>query len=42
MNDIITQLKEEGLVQELHEKWFGAKPEETTSTVKVMDMPKLN
>ena len=39
VNDIITQLKEEGVVQNLHEKWFGSAPEEGTSTATVMDMP---
>ena len=39
VNDVLTELKESGVVAELHEKWFGAAPEETTSTVQVMDMP---
>jgi len=39
VNDALTELKESGVVAELHEKWFGAAPEETTSTVQVMDMP---
>ncbi|MEP2680269.1 MAG: transporter substrate-binding domain-containing protein [Sulfitobacter sp.] len=38
-NAVLTELKEEGFVADLHEKWFGAAPEETTSTVTVMDMP---
>lgn len=42
VNDVITTLKNEGFIAGLHEKWFGAKPEDTTSTVMVMDMPKLN
>ncbi|WP_335586582.1 ABC transporter substrate-binding protein [Falsihalocynthiibacter arcticus] len=41
VNDILTGLKEEGVISELHEKWFGAVPEATTSTVMVLDMPKL-
>ena len=39
VNDVLTELKESGVVAELHEKWFGAAPEETTSTVQVLDMP---
>ena len=41
VNDTITKLKEEGFVAKLHEHWFGAKPEATTSTVMKADMPKL-
>lgn len=37
----IAKLKQEGFIAGLHEKWFSAKPESTTSTVKVMDRPKL-
>lgn len=40
VNDVITTLKKEGYVAKLHDTWFGAKAEDTTSTVKVMDMPK--
>lgn len=39
VNDVITTLKKEGFVAKLHEQWFGAKAEDTTSTVMVMDMP---
>lgn len=39
VNAVITTLKGEGFIAQLHEKWFGAKAEDTTSTVKVMDMP---
>ncbi|OOG62295.1 amino acid ABC transporter substrate-binding protein [Sinorhizobium sp. A49] len=39
VNDVISTLKKEGFVAKLHETWFGAKAEETTSTVMVMDMP---
>lgn len=41
VSTILTALKEEGFVQATHKKWFGADPEATTSTAKVMDMPKL-
>lgn len=40
VNDVITTLKNEGFVAKLHETWFGAKAEDTTSTVMVLDMPK--
>lgn len=42
VNDVITTLKKEGFIAQLHEKWFGAKAEDTTSTVAVMDMPSAN
>lgn len=42
VNDVITELKEEGVLADLHEKWFGATPEDTTSTVTVLPMPTLD
>ena len=39
VNEVITTLKKEGFVAKLHETWFGAKAEATTSTVMVSDMP---
>jgi polar amino acid transport system substrate-binding protein len=42
VNAVLTELKKEGFIAGLHEKWFGATPEETTSTVSVMEMPALN
>lgn len=36
---VLTELKKEGFIAKLHEKWFGATPEDTTSTVKVLEMP---
>ena len=42
VNDVLTDLKEEGVLSELHEKWFGTVPEDTTSTVTVLDMPMAN
>jgi polar amino acid transport system substrate-binding protein len=42
VNNVLTTLKEDGTLAALHEKWFGAVPEDTTSTVTVMDMPTLN
>ncbi len=38
---VLTTLKEEGFLAATHKKWFGTDPEATTSTVMVMDMPKL-
>ena len=38
---VISDLKKEGFIAALHEKWFGAKAEATTSTVKAMERPKL-
>lgn len=39
VNEVITALKKEGFIVALHEKWFGAKAEDTTSTVQVTEMP---
>jgi len=39
VNAILTDLKNEGFLAATHEKWLGAAPEETGSTVQVMDMP---
>lgn len=36
---VITTLKEEGFVAELHERWFGTVPAETSSTVTVIEKP---
>jgi polar amino acid transport system substrate-binding protein len=40
VNDVLTTLKQEGMIAGLHEKWFGKAPEESTSTVQVLPMPK--
>lgn len=37
----ITKLKQDGTLAKIHEKWFGAKAEPTSTTVKVSEMPKL-
>ena len=42
VNQVLTELKQEGYIAELHEKWFGSEPEESTSTVQVRDMPQTN
>jgi len=38
-SDAITELKEEGFLAQIHEKWFGVPPIEGTSTVTVLDVP---
>ena len=40
VNDVISELKKEGFLSQLHKKWFGSVPEESTSTVQILDMPK--
>ncbi len=42
VNEILSGLKEEGVLAGLHEKWFGVTPEATTSTVAVLPMPTLD
>jgi len=41
VSEVLSAMKTEGFVAATHNKWFGADPEATTSTVMVMDMPKL-
>lgn len=38
-NEVLSEMKQEGLVAELHEKWFEAAADAGTSTVDVQDMP---
>ena len=38
---VLTTLKQEGFIAKLHEKWFGAPAEATTSTVMKTEIPKL-
>jgi polar amino acid transport system substrate-binding protein len=38
---VITQLKKAGYIAQLYEKWFGAKPEATTTSVKAAGRPRL-
>ncbi|MDA0708555.1 MAG: ABC transporter substrate-binding protein [Proteobacteria bacterium] len=40
VNAVIIILKQEGFIAQIHEKWFGVKAENTTSTVQVVDLPK--
>ena len=42
VNTILDALKTEGVVAELHEKWFGVAPDAGSSTVTVLPMPTLN
>jgi polar amino acid transport system substrate-binding protein len=39
VNSIISTLKEEGVVGELHSKWFGAEAADGSSTLTVVDVP---
>jgi polar amino acid transport system substrate-binding protein len=39
VNDVLTDLKTEGYLADLHAKWFGKRPEDTTSTVEILPMP---
>ncbi len=38
---VITQLKKEGYIAALHQKWFGVKAASATTTVKVVQRPRL-
>lgn len=40
-NAEITKMKQDGTLAKIHEKWFGAKAGADSTTVKVMEMPKL-
>jgi len=40
VNDIITAMKKEGIIADLHKKWFGAEADPDSSTVKVVDVLK--
>ncbi|MGI9262609.1 MAG: ABC transporter substrate-binding protein [Woeseiaceae bacterium] len=42
VNDVISNLKQEGFVAELHERWFGSVPAESSSTVQVAEQPTLD
>ncbi|WP_416356200.1 transporter substrate-binding domain-containing protein [Aureimonas phyllosphaerae] len=37
----ITEMKNDGFLAKIHEKWFGSKPDASTSTAKVLEAPKL-
>lgn len=42
VNDVISSLKQEGFIAELHERWFGSVPAESSSTVQVSAIPTLD
>jgi len=42
VNGVITELKQEGYVAELHERWFSSIPTETSSTVRVAELPSID
>jgi polar amino acid transport system substrate-binding protein len=41
VDEALTAMKKEGFVARTHQKWFGSLPAPTSSSVKVMDVPKL-
>ena len=41
VNDILTAMKKDGFVSKTHQKWFGTLPPNDSSSVKVMEVPKL-
>jgi polar amino acid transport system substrate-binding protein len=41
VNELITAFKQEDLLAEIHERWFGKAPDPQTSTVIVADLPNL-
>lgn len=41
VNDVITEMKEDGTLAEIYEKWFGKSPEPESSTTKVLPAPSL-
>ena len=41
INDTLTAMKKDGFVAKTHQKWFGSMPPAESSSVKVMDIPKL-
>jgi polar amino acid transport system substrate-binding protein len=42
VNAVLDDLKTEGVMAQLHEKWFGVAPDAGSSTVTVLPMPTLN
>lgn len=41
VNDLLTAMKKDGFIAKTHQKWFGSMPPAESSSVKVMDAPKL-
>ena len=42
VNAVLDDLKTEGVMARLHEKWFGVAPDAGSSTVTVLPMPSLD
>lgn len=42
VNAVLDELKSEGVLAELHEKWFGVAPDPSSSTVTVLPMPTVD
>jgi polar amino acid transport system substrate-binding protein len=42
VNAVISELKQEGYVAELHERWFGSTPDASSSTVIVIEQPAVD
>lgn len=42
VNRVITQLKQEGYIAELHKKWFNSVPADTSSSVTVAELPSID
>lgn len=42
VNAVLDELKTEGILADMHEKWFGVAPDEGSSTVMVLPMPTLD
>jgi polar amino acid transport system substrate-binding protein len=40
-NELLTAFKEEGIIAEIHETWFGKAPDDNTSTVAIAAVPQL-
>ena len=40
-NDVISALKQEGLIAQLHQHWFGSEPALTSSTVQITELPAI-
>ena len=41
LNEVLTAMKKDGFVAKTHQTWFGTMPPADSSSVKVMDVPKL-
>ena len=41
VNDVITAMKKDGTLAEIHKKWFGTEPDAGMATATVLEMPKL-